>query len=90
MAATAPPLASRILVAEDDPAQAAVICDLLEADAFPEAARRKLEAIRRATIRIRDVVRRLEDIEDRSVEYMPGMQMTDLSGDGPPGPEKPR
>jgi len=62
---------------------------LTQTDAFPEAARRKLEAIRRATIRIRDVVRRLEDIEDRSVEYVPGMQMTDLSGDGPPGPEKP-
>jgi DNA-binding response OmpR family regulator len=62
---------------------------LTQADAFPEPARRKLEAIRRATIRIRDVVRRLEDIEDRAVEYVPGMQMTDLSVDGPPGPEKP-
>ena len=62
---------------------------LTQADAFPEAARRKLEAIRRATLRIRDVVRRLEDIEDRTVDYVPGMQMTDLSGDGPPGPERP-
>jgi signal transduction histidine kinase len=62
---------------------------LTQADAFPEAARRKLEAIRRATLRIRDVVRRLEDIEDRTVEYVPGMQMTDLSGDGPPRPERP-
>ncbi len=61
---------------------------LTQADAFPEAARRKLEAIRRATIRIRDVVRRLEDIEDRTVEYVPGMQMTDLSGDEPPGAER--
>jgi hypothetical protein len=53
---------------------------LAQADAYPEAARKKLDAIRHATIRIRDVVRRLEEVEDRSVEYVPGLQMTDLSG----------
>ena len=52
---------------------------LAEEARFPDAARKKLDAIRRATIRIRDVVRRLEDVEDRSVEYVPGLQMTDLS-----------
>ena len=55
--------------------------DLLiaQGEAFPENARRKLDAIRRATIRIRDVVRRLEDIQDdRTVEYVQGIQMTDL------------
>ncbi len=39
----------------------------------------KLEAIKRCSIRIRDVVRRLERIEDdRTVEYVDGIQMTDL------------
>jgi CheY-like chemotaxis protein len=61
--------------------------DLLlgQAGTFPEPARTKLDAIRRATIRIRDVVRRLEEVEDRSVEYVPGLQMTDLSGAEPKG-----
>ncbi len=41
--------------------------------------RRKVEAIRRACIRIRDVIRRLEALrEDRTVEYLPGVSMTDL------------
>jgi C4-dicarboxylate-specific signal transduction histidine kinase len=55
--------------------------DLLisQSDAFPESARQKLDAVRRATIRIRDVVRRLEEIQDdQTVEYVPGIQMTDL------------
>lgn len=52
---------------------------LLAQGSFPEPVQKKLDAIRRATIRIRDVVRRLEDVEDRSVEYVPGLQMTDLS-----------
>jgi CheY-like chemotaxis protein len=62
--------------------------DLLiaQGEAFPENARRKLDAVRRATIRIRDVVRRLEDIQDdRTVEYVQGIQMTDL-GVQPPDP----
>jgi CheY-like chemotaxis protein len=62
--------------------------DLLiaQADAFPEGARRKLDAIRQATIRIRDVVRRLEDIrDDRTVEYVQGIQMTDLGARPPEG-----
>ena len=64
--------------------------DLLiaQGEDLPENARRKLDAIRRATIRIRDVVRRLEDIQDdRTVEYVQGIQMTDLgakSSDPPP------
>jgi DNA-binding response OmpR family regulator len=62
--------------------------DLLiaQGEAFSENVRRKLDAIRRATIRIRDVVRRLEDIQDdRTVEYVQGIQMTDL-GVQSPGP----
>jgi CheY-like chemotaxis protein len=62
---------------------------LAQADAYPEAARKKLDAIRHATIRIRDVVRRLEEVEDRSVEYVPGLQMTDLSGDQGDDPRAP-
>ena len=62
---------------------------LVQADSFSEPVRKKLDAIRRATIRIRDVVRRLEEVEDRSVEYVPGLQMTDLgtgkAEDPPPG-----
>jgi CheY-like chemotaxis protein len=47
----------------------------------PEAMK-KLEAIRRAALRIRDVVRRLEGIRhDRTVEYIPGISMTDLRGE---------
>ena len=67
--------------------------DLLiaQGDPFPENARRKLDAIRRATIRIRDVVRRLEDIQDdRTVEYVQGIQMTDLGVQSPdPPPARP-
>jgi signal transduction histidine kinase len=59
---------------------------LTQAEGFPEAVRKKLDAIRHATIRIRDVVRRLEEVEDRSVEYVPGLQMTDLSGGKPDAP----
>ena len=63
--------------------------DLLLAQAgdLPESMQRKLEVIRRETIRIRDVVRRLEEVEDRSVEYVPGMQMTDLGGAPRDAPE---
>ncbi len=44
----------------------------------------KLEAIKRCSLRIRDVVRRLEHIEDdRTVEYVDGIQMTDLGASGP-------
>ena len=60
---------------------------IVQADSFPDAVRKKLDAIRRATIRIRDVVRRLEEVEDRSVEYVPGLQMTDLSEGKPEGPK---
>jgi DNA-binding response OmpR family regulator len=52
---------------------------LAQAEEFPEPVRRKLDAIRRSTLRIRDVVKRLEDIQtDRTVEYVAGRQMTDL------------
>ena len=63
--------------------------DLLiaQGETFPENARRKLDAIRRSTIRIRDVVRRLEDIQDdRTVEYVQGIQMTDLGVQSPDPP----
>lgn len=50
---------------------------------------RKLEAIRRASLRIRDVVRRLEGLrEDRSVEYVPGVNMTDLHPENSAGTEE--
>jgi DNA-binding response OmpR family regulator len=51
--------------------------------------RKKLEAIRRAALRIRDVVRRLEVLKDRTVEYVPGIRMTDLRGEGRVSGERP-
>ncbi len=60
--------------------------DLLisQGEEFPEGIRRKFEAIRRSTLRIRDVVRRLEEIrDDQTVEYVQGIQMTDLSAGRP-------
>jgi CheY-like chemotaxis protein len=55
---------------------------LMQAESLPAEAQRKVELIRRSALRIRDVVRRLEDLrDDRPVEYIPGLQMTDL---GPP------
>ncbi|MBI2113706.1 MAG: response regulator [candidate division NC10 bacterium] len=40
---------------------------------------KKLAAISRASLRIRDVVKRLEVIrDDRAIEYLPGVSMTDL------------
>ena len=46
---------------------------------LPPEVRQYLEAIQRACIRIRDTVRRLEGLHgDRTVEYLPGMPMTDL------------
>lgn len=62
---------------------------LAQAGTFPAPARKKLDAIRHATIRIRDVVKRLEEVEDRSVEYVPGMQMTDLGGGQTDTPDRP-
>ena len=52
---------------------------LLEAKSLPEDVRKRLEAISRGAVRIRDVVRRLEGLrEERTVEYLPGVSMTDL------------
>ena len=52
---------------------------LLKGEGLPEGLRKQLEAISRAAVRIRDVVRRLEGLrDDRTVEYLPGMSMTDL------------
>ncbi len=57
--------------------------DLLLAHAG-EDTREKLEAIKRCSHRIRDVVRGLEHLEDdRTVEYVEGIQMTDLGGTRP-------
>jgi DNA-binding response OmpR family regulator len=51
-------------------------------EGLPPDVQKNLEAIHRACIRIRDIVRRLEDLrEDRTVEYIPGVQMTDLHGE---------
>jgi len=65
--------------------------ELLLAQPTPLApdVRKKLEAIRRAALRIRDVVRQLEVLrDDRTVEYVSGIHMTDLRGraDAPPAP----
>ncbi|HTU02176.1 MAG TPA: response regulator [Candidatus Sulfotelmatobacter sp.] len=55
---------------------------LTQAEGVPEDVQRKLEAVRRASLRIRDVVRRLEVLrDDRTVEYVPGVNMTDLRGE---------
>lgn len=64
---------------------------LAQGDALAPDLRRKLEAIRRAALRIRDVVRRLEVLKDRTVEYVPGVHMTDLRGEGgaPGAPQPP-
>jgi DNA-binding response OmpR family regulator len=58
-----------------------VSADLLldRAEELSEEARKRLEAISRASLRIRDVVKRLGELkDDRTVEYLPGMRMTDL------------
>jgi CheY-like chemotaxis protein len=57
---------------------------LLEAKNLPEDARKRVEAISRGAVRIRDVVRRLEGLrEERTVEYLPGVSMTDLQAKEP-------
>jgi DNA-binding response OmpR family regulator len=59
---------------------------LTQAETLPPEVKRKLETISRASVRIRDVVRRLEDLrEDRTVEYIPGVSMTDLAPEEPEG-----
>ncbi len=59
---------------------------LIEPGTLPPGVQKKLEAISRAALRIRDVLRRLEAVrEDRTVEYIPGLSMTDLR---PTGPER--
>lgn len=56
---------------------------LSQAGNLSQDVQRKLEAVRRASLRIRDVVRRLEGLQvDRTVEYVPGVPMTDLYPDG--------
>jgi len=53
---------------------------LLQGGSLAPEQTRKLELIRRATLRIRDVVRKLEELQDeRPVEYLPGVSMTNLS-----------
>ena len=55
---------------------------LNQREGLPPDLQKKLETIYRGCARIRDVVRRLEDLrEDRTVEYLPGMNMTDLRGE---------
>lgn len=57
-------------------------------EGLPPDVQKNLEAIHRACIRICDIVRRLEGLrEDRTVEYIPGMQMTDLRGEEAGGSE---
>lgn len=59
---------------------------LAQADALPPEVRSRLAAISRASLRIRDVVKRLEVIrDDRTVEYLPGVSMIELR---PTEPEK--
>ena len=59
---------------------------LSQGEAIPQDVLRKLEAIHRASLRIRDVVRKLEGLhEDRTVEYIQGVTMTDLLPEKPDG-----
>jgi CheY-like chemotaxis protein len=52
---------------------------LLQGESLPAEVSKKLEAISRGAVRIRDVVRRLEEMrEERTAEYLPGVSMTDL------------
>jgi DNA-binding response OmpR family regulator len=56
---------------------------LSQREELPPDVQKKLDAINRGCARIRDVIRRLEGLhEDRSVEYLPGISMTDLGGKG--------
>jgi DNA-binding response OmpR family regulator len=58
---------------------------LVRPDDLEPETRKKVEAIRGAAMRIRDVVRRLEALrEDRTVEYLSGIPMTDLGASEPP------
>jgi len=55
---------------------------LNQREGLPPDLQKKLETIYRGCARIRDVVRRLEDLrEDRTLEYLPGMKMPDLRGE---------
>jgi DNA-binding response OmpR family regulator len=70
-----------------------VYADLLlrHAGELPEEVRKRLEAVSRAALRIRDVIKRLGELrEDQTVEYLPGMRMTDLRPPRaePGGPER--
>lgn len=46
-----------------------------------------LELIEEAAVRIRDVVRKLDRLEDRPVPYMSGTMMIDLHNEGETGDE---
>ncbi len=62
---------------------------LLQAGSLSADAERRLETIRRAALKIRDVMRRLEGLRnDRTVEYIPGLPMTDLRGQGEEGEDE--
>jgi DNA-binding response OmpR family regulator len=70
-----------------------VYADLLlgQAEGLPAEVRKRLEAVSRAALRIRDVIKRLGELkDDRTVEYLPGMRMTDLRSPRtePSGPER--
>jgi signal transduction histidine kinase len=55
---------------------------LEERGSLPPDLQKRLEVIHRGCARIRDVVRRLEGLrDDRTVEYLPGMNMIDLHGE---------
>jgi signal transduction histidine kinase len=62
---------------------------LMQPEHLPPDAQRKMDLIRRSALRIRDVLRRLEDVkDDRPVEYIPGLQMTDLRSRLPGDPDQ--
>ena len=53
---------------------------LMQPQHLPAEVQHKMEIIRRSALRIRDVVRRLEELrDDRPVEYIAGLSMTNLS-----------
>jgi signal transduction histidine kinase len=52
---------------------------LLQAEGLPSEVCKKLEAISRGAVRIRDIIQQLEEMrEERAMEYLPEISMTDL------------
>ncbi len=53
---------------------------LLRDPSLPDNVRRKLETVQEQSLRIRDIVNKLEHVEDRTTTYLGDTQMIDLGG----------